>query len=122
MNMPLLIAAACAGLPGCATGQAVPEPRSAAAPPAPCAAPADSMRASSALSARASTHPEPQLGSVAAAGRLPSHTLTPSAHAMAAATARADDNAHVEKNTQDSCASAATSGAPAGGEAAPDGA
>jgi len=119
MNMPLLIVAACAGLPGCATGQAVPEPRSTAAPPAPCAAPADSMRASSALPARAGTHPEPQLGSVAAAGRVPSHALTPSARAMAAATARAD--AHVEKNTQDSCARAATSGAPAGGKTRPDG-
>jgi hypothetical protein len=119
MNMPLLIVAACAGLPGCATGQAVPEPRSAATPPTPCAAQADSMRASSALPARAGIRPELQLGSVAAAGRVPSHASTPSGRAMAAATAAAD-NAHVEKNTQDSCASAATSGAPANGKATSD--
>jgi len=121
MNMPLLIAAACAALPGCATAQAMPQPRTAAAPPAPCAAPADSLRASSALPARAGTRPEPQLGSVAAAGRVPSHASTPSARAMAAATARAD-NTHVEKNTQGACASAATSGALPDGTATPDGA
>ncbi|MBD8529840.1 MULTISPECIES: hypothetical protein [unclassified Massilia] len=121
MNMLLLIAAACAALPGCAAGQAVPESRTVAAPPAPCVTPVDSARASSALPARASTRPEPQLGSIAAAGRVPSHALTPSARAMAAATARADNNAYVEKNTQGSCARAATSGAPAGGKARSDG-
>jgi len=120
MNMPLLIATACAALPGCATGQAVPEPRIAAAPTAPCAAPTDSLRASSALPARASTRPEPQLGSVAAAGRVPSHASTPSARAMAAVRARAGDNTHVKKNTQAPCASAATSGAPADGKATSD--
>lgn len=119
MNIPLLIAAACTGLPGCATGQVAPERNTTAAPRAPCAVSADSLRASSALPARAGTRPEPQLGSVAAAGRVPSHASTPSGRAMAAAMARAD-NVHVEKNTQVSCASAATSGAPAAGKATPD--
>ena len=83
MKAPLLIAAVCAGLPGCA----MQDPAAPVAPGTELFAPACAMhdgaaRASSALPARASTGPAPQLGSVAPNTRVPSHACTPSMRAM----------------------------------------
>jgi len=78
MNKPVLLAAMVAALP---LGAGAQQER-------PDAARAEAPRASSALPARASTRPEPQLGTVAPNTRVPSHTLTPSLRAMRAATAK----------------------------------
>mgnify|MGYP003482652554 CR=1 FL=1 len=89
MNKPLLFAAMCAALPACAAAQ---EAAPAAEPgkgtsQAACGAP-EATRASSALPARASAKPEPQLGSVARNAWVPSHAETPSLRAMRAARAK----------------------------------
>ena len=105
MKKPVLLAAvaaaaAAAALPaGVLAQEGAPEP----APSQPgCATSADAPRADSALPARASTRPEPQLGTVAPATRVPSHTATPSSRAMAAA-ARAGKTNEKEKNATDAC-------------------
>jgi len=92
MHKPVLFAAMVAALPALplsAAAQANPE----AAPGKPaaqsgCADAEETPRASSALPARASTKPAPELGTVAPNTRVPSHTDTPSLRAMRAATAR----------------------------------
>ena len=89
MNKPLLFAAMCAALPACATAQdAAPatEPGKGTAQP-DCGAP-ETTRAASAMPARASTKPEPQLGTIARNGWVPSHAETPSLRAMRAARAK----------------------------------
>jgi hypothetical protein len=64
----------------------------------------NTLRASSALPARASTGPAPQLGTIAPATRVPSQVVTPSVRAMARATAaQAGQTAHVDKNAQTPC-------------------
>lgn len=103
MNMPLLIAAVCTGLPGCAAGQAFSEP-GAAASTTQCAVQEEKPRAASALPARAATHSEPQRGSIAATGRIPSYADTPSARAMSAAKARAEAAGHSKNRAQATCA------------------
>ena len=90
MNKPLLLTAMLAALP---LGAGAQQRDSGAAPdktpPRPdCAAAEDAPRASTALPARASTKPEPQLGTVAPNTRVPSHTMTPSMRAMQAARAK----------------------------------
>ena len=104
MKKPLLIAAVCAGLPVCAAQDAVPQPAPGAGPlAARCDVHDNSPRASSALPARASTRPEPQLGTVAPSTRVPSHVVTPSMRAMEAATAaQAAQVAGSEKKPQGS--------------------
>lgn len=104
MNMPLLLAVICIGLPGCAAQAAPGNTPARAAADAHCAAQEDSPRAASALPARAATHPEPQRGSVAAAGRVPSQGETASSRAMAAASAHDEKTTQVEKNAQPGCA------------------
>jgi hypothetical protein len=89
MHKPVLFAAMVAALPVGATAQG--NPGAAPGKPAPqsgCAGPEEEARASSALPARASTKPAPELGSVAMNTRVPSHTVTPSMRAMRAATAK----------------------------------
>ncbi|MFC5480009.1 hypothetical protein [Massilia suwonensis] len=111
MNMPLLIAAVCTGLPGCAA-QAPATAGATAAPSPRCAAPADTARTASALPARAAVHPEPERGSIAASGRVPSHTVTPSSRAMAAALARDQKTTEVEKHGEGVCPADAKPDAP----------
>lgn len=119
MNMPVLLAAIVAGLPAGALPQ---EGKPGSAPPqADCAARAERPRAQSALPARASTKPEPQLGTVAPNTRLPSHTDTPSSRAMAAASARAEKTPSEEKDTRGQCAAGAVPRAPENGRAKPEG-
>lgn len=90
MKTPLLVAAVCAGLPGCV----VQDPDAPTSPDtavftAACAGNSQDnlQRASSALPARASTGPAPQLGTVAPSTRVPSYVVTPSMRAMQRATA-----------------------------------
>lgn len=92
MNKPGLFAAMLAvAAPGASAQQEQPCP-----PPAQaCPGADDAARASGALPARATVEPAPQLGSVAPANRVLSHTVTPSLRAMRAASekeaARAPD-------------------------------
>lgn len=90
MNTPVLLAAVMAALPICAqaqdTGPGAPPGKTAA--PSGCSGLAEAPRAASALPARASTRPAPQLGSVAPNSRVPSHAETPSLRAMRAARAK----------------------------------
>lgn len=83
MNKPVLlaaVAAVAAALPiGALAQQGAPEPTR------PQPACAEAPRADSALPARASNKPEPQLGTVASDTRVPSHTDTPSLRAMQSA-------------------------------------
>jgi len=86
MNKPVLLAALAAALPACALAQ---EAGPGAAPPQrDCAAGAEVPPASGALPARASTKPEPQLGTVAPNTRVLSQADTPSLRAMRAASAK----------------------------------
>jgi hypothetical protein len=90
MNKPLLLAVMVAALPACATAQEAKPgtpPGQAPSPPG-CAGLPEAPRASSALPARASTRPAPQLGAVARSAWVPSHAETPSLRAMRAAKAR----------------------------------
>ena len=102
MKTPLLVAAACAALPGCA----LQDPAAPAVPgtevfAAGCPMHDNAPRAASALPARASTKPEPQLGSVAPNTRVPSNAMTPSMRGMERATAA--QAAGSEKNATPSC-------------------
>lgn len=103
MKTPLLVVAVCSGLPGCAMQDPVtPASPDTAVFAAACTAEDDSQdhlkRASSALPARASTRPEPQLGTVAPNTRVPSHVVTPSMRAMERATAaRESQESGIEK-------------------------
>ncbi|MEN3276634.1 MAG: hypothetical protein V7631_2424 [Massilia sp.] len=119
--MPLLLAAVCVGLPGCAAQAASGNTAGTAAPDAHCAAQDEPLRAASALPARAATHPEPQRGSVAAAGRLPSQGETASSRAMAAASARDEKTTQVEKNAQPACANRTAPAPSENGSARPSG-
>lgn len=107
MNKPVLFAALVAALPVCATAQ---EASPGAPPPeAGCPGPEQTPRAASALPARASTKPEPQLGSVAATGRVPSHAETPTLRAMRAASAQEAGRAsQAQAGTRTDCGPAAT--------------
>ena len=116
MKKPLLWAAVLVALPPAAPAQEG-KPASAAHQP-DCA---DAPRAASALPARASTKPEPQQGTVAPNTRVPSHTVTPSSRAMAAASARAEKTTNEEKNAGGPCADATEPGAPESGGAKPVG-
>ena len=123
MNKPVLlaaVAAAAAPLPaGVLAQEGAPEP----APSQPgCATSADAPRADSALPARASTKPEPQLGTVARDKWVAPHTDTPSSRAMAAASARAEKTTNEGKNAQGDCAGDALPLAPENGRAKPEGA
>lgn len=93
MHTPVLFAAMVAALPLGAAAQPAPDPVPApAAPPTGCAALEEAPRAASALPARASTRPAPELGAVAPNTRVPSHTVTPSMRAMRAARAKQAEN------------------------------
>jgi hypothetical protein len=117
MKNPVLWAAVLAALPPGALAQEG-KPASAAHQPDCTEAP----RAASALPARASTQPEPQQGTVAPNTHLPpSHTVTPSSRAMAAATARAEKTTNEEKNVGGHCADGSAPGAPESGRAKPAG-
>jgi hypothetical protein len=86
MHKPVLFAAMVAALPLEAAAQQNPD--IAPGKPAPqsgCAGFEEAPRASSALPARASAKPAPELGTVAPNTRVPSHTVTPSLRAMRAA-------------------------------------
>jgi hypothetical protein len=98
MNKPLLFAAMVAALPlGAAAQQGDADAMQGKAPPQPgCAGAEEAPRASSALPARASTRPVPQLGTVAPNTRVPSHTVTPSMRAMRAA--RAKEATHADRD------------------------
>ena len=120
MNKPVLlaaVAAAAAALPVGALSQ-----EGAAAPSRPgCTPRAEAPRADSALPARASTKPEPQLGTVAPSTRVPSHTVTPSSQAMAAATARTKKTDGKEKHATDACPGDPGSPSEKSGSARPEG-
>ena len=90
MNTPVLVAAMIAALPICAAAQEAGPGTAPARTPAQsgCTGLDETPRAASALPARASTKPEPQLGSVASNARVPSHADTPSMRAMRAASAK----------------------------------
>ena len=108
MNTPLLVAAVCAGLPGCTVqdpgAPTSPDTAAFAACRVQDNAQDNSQRASSALPARASTRPEPQLGTVAPNTRVPSHVVTPSMRAMERATAaREAQEAGTVKKMSPSC-------------------
>ena len=125
MNTPLLVAAVCAGRPGCT----VQDPGSPTSPDTAVFATAcrvednahdNSQRASSALPARASTRPEPQLGTVAPSTRVPSHVVTPSMRAMErASAAQAGNMTDVDKKAQKNCADAGAPDAPRQGTTRP---
>ncbi|QNB01178.1 hypothetical protein [Massilia sp. Se16.2.3] len=93
MNHSLLLAAMWAALPVFASAQegasaGAPGPAANSAPSgSPCGADAPDQ-ALGALPARASTRPQPQLGTVAPATWLPRETHSASSRAMAVATAR----------------------------------
>ena len=111
MKTPLLVAAACAALPGCALQDpAAPAVPGTEAFAAGCPMHDTAPRAASALPARASTRPEPQLGSVAPDTRVPSQAVTPSTRAMERALAAQAGGS--EKNTTRSCHSASAKPAP----------
>lgn len=116
MRKTVLWAAALAALPPSALAQEG-KPDTAAHQPDCTGAP----RADSALPARASTKPEPQRGTVAPGTRVPSHTVTPSSRAMAAASARAEKTTNEEKNAGGHCADGTGPGAPESGRAKPAG-
>ena len=89
MHKPVLFAAVVAALPLGAAAQTNPD--TAPGKPAPqsgCPDVEEAPRASSALPARASTRPAPELGTVAPNTRVPSHAVTPSLRAMRAARAK----------------------------------
>ncbi|MGJ9420487.1 hypothetical protein ACHAC9_22425 [Massilia sp. CMS3.1] len=90
MNSPILFAALVAAMPVCAAALEAGPGNAPGKTPAQsgCTDPEEKPRASSALPARASTKPEPQLGSVASNARVPSHADTPSMRAMRAASAK----------------------------------
>jgi hypothetical protein len=118
MKKPVLWAAVLAALPPGALAQEG-KPASAAHQP-DCL---DAPRAASALPARASTRPEPQRGTVAPNTRWPpSHTVTPSSRAMAAASARAEKTTNEQKNAEGHCADETAPGAPERGRTKPAGA
>jgi hypothetical protein len=116
MKKPVLWAAVLAALPPGALAQEG-KPATAAHQP-DCT---DAPRAASALPARASTRPEPQRGTVAPNTHVPSHTVTPSSRAMAAASARAEKTTDEEKNAGGRCADGSEPGAPESGRAKPAG-
>lgn len=102
MHKPVLFAAMVAALPLGATAQGNPD--TAPGKPAPqsgCAGAEEAPRASSALPARASTEPAPELGTVAPNTRVPSHTVTPSVRAMRAASAKEAAHAAGEPGATD---------------------
>jgi hypothetical protein len=117
MKKPVLWAAVLAALPPGALAQEG-KPASAAHQP-DCL---DAPRAASALPARASTRPEPQRGSVAPNTRWPpSHTVTPSSRAMAAASAPAEKATSVEQKPEGHCADETMPGATDSGRTKPTG-
>jgi hypothetical protein len=105
MNKPVLLAAVASLTAVLPTGALAQEgaPRNTPQQSA-CASHLDAPRADSSLPARASTKPEPQLGSVAPSTRLPSHTVTPSSRAMAAARASAEKTDKEDKDARLDCA------------------
>jgi hypothetical protein len=117
MKKPVLWAAVLAALPPGALAQEG-KPASAAHQP-DCT---DAPRAAAALPARASTRPEPQRGTVAPNTRVPSHTVTPSSRAMAAASARAEKTTNEKKYAEGHCADETAPGAPESGRTKPAGA
>ena len=131
MKKPLLIAAVCAGLPGYAAQDAAANAGPGTAPAATRCNVHDNVHdkvhdnsppASSALPARASTRPEPHLGTVAPNTRLPSHVVTPSMRAMERATAaQAADNAGSDKKVAGSEKNMSAACQPAPGHPAPKG-
>lgn len=110
MKKTVLLATMLASLPGAAPAQEEKGP-----PPAPRRACQDAPRADSALPARASTRPAPQLGTVAPNIRVPSHTATPSRRAMAAASARDEKTTSAANDADHPCADGAAPHAPASG-------
>ena len=97
MHKPVLFAAMVAALPLGATAQSNPDTSPThPTPQSGCAGAEEAPRASSALPARASTKPAPELGAVAPNTRVPSHTVTPSVRAMRAA--RAKEAARVDEH------------------------
>ena len=125
MKKPLLIAAVCAGLPGFAAQDAAANAGPGSAPVATRCEVHDNVHdnsppASSALPARASTRPEPQLGTVAPNTRLPSHVVTPSMRAMERATAaQAAENAGSERKVAASEKNSSAACQPVPGQHAP---
>lgn len=113
MKKTVLLAAVLAAVPGAAPAQEDKAP----APKRGCQ---DAPRADSALPARASTRPAPQLGTVAPNTRVPSHTTTPSRRAMAAASARDEKTTNAEKDGHDRCADDAGPDASESGRAKPE--
>jgi hypothetical protein len=116
---PVLFAALVAALPACAAAQEGSAGVVSAKAPAQAGCPSlgETPRASSALPARASTKPEPQLGSVASNARVPSHAQTPSLRAMRAASVKEAERAsHAPAGTRTDCGPAAIDPARQAGE------
>lgn len=110
MSKPLLFAVMVAALPACAAAQEVTPDTTPGKTPAPagCAGFPEAPRAASALPARASTKPEPHLGTVARNGWVPSHAETPSLRAMRAASAKdAQQAPHAQPGKPTGCSPAA---------------
>ena len=114
MKKTVLLAAMLAALPG-----AVPAQEEKGTNPAPRRDCQDAARADSALPARASTRPAPQLGTVAPNTRVPSYTATPSRRAMAAASARDEKTTNAEKQADKPCTEDAGPNALQSGSAKP---
>jgi len=124
MKQPLSMAALVCALPVYAVAQApAPASVSASAPvSAPAAAAAavpcqtkdrSAQRASAALPARVGTRPMPERGSIAPAGRVPSHVESASSRAMAAVAAR-DQAMDAKNNVAPECQAVSQDMAPAG--------
>jgi len=87
-----------------------------AKPDAPCRVEEKAEeRASAALPARAGTHPMPERGTIAPATHVPSHVVSASSRAMAAARAREEQAQGAKKDTQAGCQPAAQQAAPVQG-------
>ncbi len=109
MQTPVLFAAMVAALPLGAAAQPAPEPApTPITPPTGCTPFEEAPRAASALPARASTRPAPELGAMAPNTRVPSHTVTPSMRAMRAARAKEANNSAQHSGIQDDCAASPT--------------
>ena len=98
MHKPVLFAAMVAALPLGAQAQDKPDTTPGKTAPQSDCADREEPRAASALPARASTKPAPELGTVAPNTRVPSHTLTPSLRAMRAAQAKEAARADAQKD------------------------
>lgn len=102
MNKPLLIVTVIAAVPACA----LQEPDQGGVPGTDmfaCTGQESATRAASALPARAAAQAEPQRGSVAGPGYVPSQGATASGRAMAAALAHDERAARVKENRQGAC-------------------